>query len=103
MAFSEGMVDNFKDSILPEFLLIPFSLALPFIEFFIGLFLVLGWQTKTAAFGGGVLMLVLIGGTTLIENWAGLPTQMIHLLFFVLVYEFNNANGWALDRSQEIK
>ena len=103
MAFSEGMVNNFKDSLLPNFVIIPFSLALPFIEFLIGLLLVLGWQTKQASVAGGILMLVLIGGTTLIENWAGLPTQMIHLLFFVLVYEFNKANAMALDKSQEIK
>jgi len=101
MAFSEGMLGSFKDSLLPNFLLIPFSYTLPFVEFLLGLLLVLGWQTKRAAIGGGILMLTLIGGTSLIENWSALPSQMIHLLFFVLVYEFNKANALALDKSQE--
>ncbi|AKP52749.1 DoxX family membrane protein [Cyclobacterium amurskyense] len=99
-AFSEGMLKNFKDSLLPNFMLIPFTYALPFVEFLIGFLLILGWQTKNAAVIGGVLMLILIGGTSLIENWGALPSQMIHLLFFVLVYEFNQSNTLALDKSQ---
>tara|TARA_R110000737_G_scaffold169806_2_gene195778 strand:+ start:1213 stop:1599 length:387 start_codon:yes stop_codon:yes gene_type:complete len=99
-AFSEGMLNNFKDSLLPNFMLIPFTYALPFVEFLIGFLLILGWQTKNAAVIGGVLMLILIGGTSLIENWGALPSQMIHLLFFVLVYEFNQSNTLALDKSQ---
>lgn len=99
-AFSEGMLNNFKDSLLPNFMLIPFAYALPFVEFLIGFLLILGWQTKNAAVIGGVLMLILIGGTSLIENWGALPSQMIHLLFFVLVYEFNQSNTLALDKSQ---
>tara|TARA_R110002111_G_C5955656_1_gene368952 strand:+ start:154 stop:540 length:387 start_codon:yes stop_codon:yes gene_type:complete len=98
-AFSEGMLNNFKDSLLPNFMLIPFTYALPFVEFLIGFLLILGWQTKNAAVIGGVLMLILIGGTSLIENWGALPSQMIHLLFFVLVYEFNQSNTLALDKS----
>jgi thiosulfate dehydrogenase [quinone] large subunit len=103
MAFSEGMLDNFKESLLPGFLVLPFSYALPFVEFLLGVLLVLGWQTKRAAIVGGILMLVLMGGTTLIENWSALPSQMIHLLFFVLVYEFNQANSMALDHPQKMK
>lgn len=99
--FSEGMINNFQDSLLPEFLLIPFSFALPFIEFLLGILLIIGWQTKRAAIGGGCIMLALIAGTSLIENWSALPSQMIHLLFFVLVYEFNEANTFALDRTKE--
>ena len=100
-AFSEGMINNFQDSLLPEFLLIPFSYALPFVEFLLGVLLIIGWQTKRAAIVGGFLMLALITGTSLIENWSALPSQMIHLLFFVVVYEFNKANAFALDTSKE--
>jgi thiosulfate dehydrogenase [quinone] large subunit len=102
-AFSEGMLNNFKGSILPDFIVLPFSFALPFIEFLLGILLVLGWQTKRAAILGGILMLTLMGGTTLIENWSALPSQMIHLLFFVLVYEFNQVNSFSLDKPQITK
>lgn len=52
-AFSEGMINNFQSAPLPDFLLIPFSFALPFIEFLLGLLLIIGWQTKRAAIVGG--------------------------------------------------
>lgn len=100
-AFSEGMINNFQSAPLPDFLLIPFSFALPFIEFLLGLLLIIGWQTKRAAIVGGFLMLALIAGTSLIENWSALPSQMIHLLFFILVYEFNQANAFALDSKKD--
>ena len=102
-AFSEGMLKNFKGSLLPDFMVLPFSFALPFIEFLLGLLLVLGWQTKRAAILGGALMLLLMTGTTLIENWSALPSQMIHLLFFVLVYEFNQVNSFSLDQTKNIR
>lgn len=102
-AFSEGMLNNFEAAVLPNFIVLPFSLALPFIEFILGLLLVLGWQTKRAAILGGILMLSLMVGTTLIENWSALTSQMIHLLFFVLVYEFNQVNSFSLDQPQIFK
>ncbi|NHE58151.1 DoxX family membrane protein [Cyclobacterium plantarum] len=95
--FSSGMVDSFNGSYLPEFIIVPFSLVLPFLEFLLGLMLLLGWHTRMAGILGGVLMLFLMFGTAMIENWGALPSQMIHLLFFIFVYEFNDKNAWALD------
>lgn len=98
-AFSAGMVDNFSESILPELLVTPFSLVLPFLELMLGLALILGWKTRIAGVSGALLMLLLMFGTSMIENWSALPSQMIHLLFFVLVYEFNEVNTFSLDAS----
>lgn len=96
--FSNGMVSSFSESFLPGQLVLPFSLALPFLEFLIGLLLILGWKTRLAGISGAILMLFLMFGTSMIENWGALPSQMIHLLFFVLVYEFHQVNTFALDR-----
>ncbi|WP_154854201.1 DoxX family protein [Cyclobacterium xiamenense] len=98
-AFSAGMVGNFSESILPELLVTPFSLVLPFLELMLGLALILGWKTRIAGISGALLMLLLMFGTSMIENWSALPSQMIHLLFFVLVYEFNEVNTFSLDAS----
>lgn len=97
-AFSNGMVSNFSQSYLPGQLVMPFSLTLPFLELVIGLLLIIGWKTKLAGISGAILMLVLMFGTTMIENWGALPSQMIHLLFLVLVYEFHEKNSFAVDR-----
>ncbi|MDN3690658.1 DoxX family membrane protein [Cyclobacterium jeungdonense] len=97
-AFSTGMVGNFSESYLPGQIVKPFSLALPFLELIVGLLLILGLKTRLAGISGAILMLCLMFGTSMIENWGSLPSQMIHLLFFVLVYEFHQVNTFALDR-----
>ena len=96
-AFSEGMVANFEGSLLPAILVRPFSLALPFMEFIIGLLLLVGFKTKLFSQAGGILMVVLIFGTSLIENWSALPSQMIHASFFIVLLQFIVSNDMALD------
>ena len=95
--FSKWMVGNFQNSILPEALVIPFSYALPILEFCVGLLLIIGLFTKKALLLGALIMLLLIFGTTLIENWDALPSQLIHLAFFAVLLNFINDNSWALD------
>lgn len=96
-SFSEGMVANFEGSHLPAVIVQPFSLTLPFIEFTIGLFLLVGFKTKWFAQAGGILMVVLIFGTSMIENWNALPSQMIHVAFFCVLLQFLPSNQISLD------
>lgn len=91
--FSEGMVANFEGSLLPVMLVWPFSITLPFLEFIIGLFLLIGLKTKFFARAGGILMVILIFGTSMIENWSALPSQMIHASFFILLLQFVASNN----------
>ncbi|NNG09988.1 MAG: DoxX family membrane protein [Arenibacter sp.] len=95
--FSEWMVGSFQNSILPEVLVVPFSYALPILEFCVGMLLLIGLFTKKAIFLGALIMLLLIFGTTLIENWDALPSQLIHLALFAVLLNFINDNCWALD------
>lgn len=95
--FSEGMIANFSDSLLPEVIVLPFSLMLPFLEFIIGAFLLLGYKTGWFAQAGGFLMVILIFGTSVIENWGALPSQLIHSAFFVVLLQFLPANQLSLD------
>lgn len=98
MDFSGGMVANFDGSFLPALLVRPFSLALPFLEFIIGLFLIIGFKTKVTAQAGGLLMVILIFGTSMIENWSALPSQMIHASFFIVLIQFIASKDYlALD------
>jgi thiosulfate dehydrogenase (quinone) large subunit len=97
-AFSDWMVGSFAKSVLPAMLIRPFSLVLPFAELGIGLLLLVGLFTETAVFSGAVLMLVLIFGTTMVENWEALPSQLIHLAYFGLLLQFIASNTWAIDK-----
>ncbi|HEY8919491.1 MAG TPA: DoxX family protein [Chitinophaga sp.] len=96
-AFSGWMAGTFKKSMLPEMLVTPFSYALPIAEFVIGLLLLSGLFTKAAAIAGSLVMLVLIFGACMIENWEALPSQFIHIAFLVTLLQFIQSNSWALD------
>ncbi|WP_160714361.1 DoxX family membrane protein [Chitinophaga solisilvae] len=95
--FSAWMAKNFEKSILPDLLVIPFSYVLPIAEFVIGLLLVLGLYTRIALIGGGIVMVLLIFGTAMIENWEALPSQLIHTAFFGILLAFIQYNSFAVD------
>jgi len=96
-AFSDWMTGNFEKSMLPVQLVKPFSYVLPFAELLCGLLLCVGFFTRPALFASGLLMVVLIFGATLIENWEAIPSQLIHAAFFAILYQFAASNDWAID------
>lgn len=96
-AFSNGMVKSFENSMLPDFSVEVFSYALPFCEFIVGCLLLFGFFTKQALYAGSVIMLFLIFGSTLIEEFSALPSQFIHIAFFALLLNFIKSNSIALD------
>lgn len=96
-AFSQWMVGLFAKSMLPELLVTPFSYLLPVAEFVIGLLLVTGLFTRQALIAGSWTMIFLIFGTSLIENWDALPSQLIHIAFLAGLLNFTQSNTWALD------
>lgn len=95
--FSNWMVGSFENSMLPKFIVTPFSYILPIAEFTIGLLLLLGLFTKPSLIAGGFVMLVLLFGTAMIENWEAVPSQLIHIAFFALLLQFIDSNSWAID------
>jgi len=95
--FTKWMVTSFEKSLLPSAIVTPFSYALPILEFGIGTLLILGLLTKQALLAGSIVMLLLLLGTTLIENWEALPSQLIHLVFFAFLLQFISSNTWSLD------
>ncbi|RKR11741.1 thiosulfate dehydrogenase [quinone] large subunit [Flavobacterium sp. 90] len=95
--FSNWMIGSFENSMLPKFIVTPFSYILPIAEFAIGLLLLLGLFTKPSLIAGGVVMLALLFGTSMIENWEAVPSQLIHIAFFALLLHFIDSNSWAID------
>jgi thiosulfate dehydrogenase [quinone] large subunit len=95
--FSNWMVGAFEKSILPKAMVTPFSYLLPIAEFTIGLLLISGLFTKPALIGGSVVMVILIFGACMIENWEILPSQLIHAAFFAVLLQFATNNTYALD------
>ena len=95
--FSNWMVNSFEKSMLPKILIVPFSHVLPLAEFTVGVLLFTGLFTRPALIVGAIIMIVLIFGTTMLENWDALPSQLIHVAFYAVLLQFSQYNIWALD------
>jgi len=86
-AFTDWLVTTMEKSVIPEFLIVPFGYVLPIAEFLIGLSLLIGFQVKYSLFAGLALMSVLIFGSSSIENWSAIESQLLHSLYlFGLVW-----------------
>jgi thiosulfate dehydrogenase (quinone) large subunit len=96
--FSHGMAGQFQHSILPEYLVIAFGYALPLAEFVIGLLLLVGLFTRGVLVAGVLLMILLIFGTTTIEQWDAIPSQLFHIVFLLgLLIYVDRYDSYSLD------
>lgn len=97
--FSAWMVGSFQKSMLPAAMVLPFSYALPVAEFSVGPLLLLGLWTRSASIAGSLVMLALLFGTGMIENWDAVPSQLLHVAFFVALLAFLEQNIFSLDHA----
>jgi thiosulfate dehydrogenase [quinone] large subunit len=95
--FAEGMTAQFKNSILPEILVLPFGYTLPVVELIVGILLILGWQTRNAIYAGLLTMAALIFGSSTIESWGAISTQLIHALYFGMLLFFLPKDRFSID------
>lgn len=96
--FSHWMVGQFQKSMLPEVIVTPFSYVLPFAEFAVGILLLLGLFTRASLIAGGFVMIALIFGSSMIEEWNAIPSQLLHTAFFAILLCFTEQyNHFSLD------
>ncbi|KGK32022.1 MULTISPECIES: DoxX family protein [Cellulophaga] len=95
--FKNFMVQNFENSMVPEFLVTPFAYTLPILEFMVGILLIIGLFTRQALVLGAILMIMLVFGSTMIENWGIIDSQLIHAFIFIGLLLGINYNYWSLD------
>jgi thiosulfate dehydrogenase [quinone] large subunit len=84
-AFAAGMVKLMADTPLPPVLVHGFGLVLPFVELTVGLLLVLGVLTREALVLGSVVMLSLMFGTVLRQDWSTAGLQLNYSVVFSLL------------------
>lgn len=101
-AFAEGMSKNFEKSWLPQSFVYAFGTALPIIELIIGLLLIVGFKTRLANIAGATLILILLFGSSTIENWEAMGVQMIYVLFFYLLLIRIHDNSISLDNKKHL-
>jgi thiosulfate dehydrogenase [quinone] large subunit len=84
-AFAAGMVKQMAETPLPAGFVHGFGLVLPVVELTLGVALLLGLLTRWALIGGALLMLVLMFGVTLRQDWATAGMQLIYCFLFALL------------------
>jgi thiosulfate dehydrogenase [quinone] large subunit len=96
-AFAAQTVKMFAGSPLPAWAVDGFARITPFVEFAIGLSVLLGLATRWGLTLGGMWMVVLIFGSTLIEKYDIVGIQLIYsLIFFQLLMHLEH-NAISLD------
>jgi len=97
-AFASHVSTTFAESILPQSLVYGYAYVIALTELIIGILLVLGLFTKQASLIGAILMISLIFGSCLIENFGVLTSQMVHGAIFALLLQFAHHDVYALDQ-----
>lgn len=96
--FSQWMVGQFQKSMLSETIVTPFSYILPVAEFVIGLLLLLGLFTRKTLIAAGFVMVALVFGSSMIEEWSAIPSQLLHAAFFAILLCYTDRyNQFSLD------
>jgi thiosulfate dehydrogenase [quinone] large subunit len=95
--FAAEMTRTFADTVLPAAMVYTFGTVLPYIEFAIGVLLVLGAFTRAALVAGGALMIALVFGTALRSDWEAVGGQMLYALIYALLLALVRANTFSVD------
>ncbi|WP_165749140.1 DoxX family protein [Cellulophaga sp. Z1A5H] len=95
--FKNHIVQSFEKSMIPEVLVTPFAYTLPILEFVVGVLLIIGLFTKQALVLGCASMITLVFGSTMIENWGIIDSQLIHALIFTGLLVTLKYNYLAVD------
>ncbi|MDF7812073.1 MauE/DoxX family redox-associated membrane protein [Hymenobacter sp. YC55] len=98
-AFQAGIVKQFAVSMLPEVLVRPFAAVLPFVEGGIGLLLIIGLFTRPALAAAMLLMTALVFGSSMLEQWDTVGTQLVYGLFLFALLLHCHHNRLCLDRT----
>ena len=96
--FNSWMIGEFSNTFLPEFMINISSYMIPFGELVIGILLILGLFTSRALLLGAILIVLLVFGSGVKENWNIMSSQMIYAIFFFILSYFIELNKYSIDR-----
>ena len=101
--FANGMVKQFEATFLPGPLVYATGCGIAIGEAIIGTLLFLGLLCRPALVIGTLLMLLLIFGSTLIQQWEIVSVQMIDVAFYTGLFATARYNRFSLDGLRQRK
>jgi len=99
--FNSWMIAQFSTTILPEFMVSLTSYIIPFAELVIGILLIIGLFTRKVLLFGALLIVLLVFGSGLQENWNVMSSQMIYAIFFFILSYLIELNRFSIDRFRQ--
>jgi thiosulfate dehydrogenase (quinone) large subunit len=95
--FADGLVKMFANTWLPRPAVLGFAYLTPPVELAIGLMVLPGLFTRLGLLCGGLWMVALIFGSTLIEQYQTVGIQLVYALIFWVLLHFLEANLLSVD------
>lgn len=86
-----------KQTILPGWLVAPYTRALPYCEFLIGLFLLIGFETRRTLIASAILLITLDAGLLFQLKHDVVAMNTIHFLAVLQALRYVRYNRWTLD------
>ncbi len=96
-AFLAYLSQQMAKAPLPKSILPPFAAALPWTEAAIGLLLLLGLFTRFALVAGSLVLIILMAGITLAQNWDVAGIQLIYCAIYFVLLTHRGRNFYSLD------
>jgi thiosulfate dehydrogenase (quinone) large subunit len=81
----------------PTALLPLFAAVLPWVEAAVGLLLIIGLLTRIALVAGALLMILLMAGICLAQDWNIAGLQLIYCLIYFILLTYRERNFYSLD------
>ncbi|MEA5509593.1 DoxX family protein [Crocosphaera sp. UHCC 0190] len=95
--FINGMVTTMQDSGIPELLVSINAGLVPPVELIVGALITVGFLTRKALIACFILMIILMYGITMIQNWNGASSQLIYNIALFILLAGVNFNRISVD------
>lgn len=101
--YATPTIAGFANVALPHGLVVFTVYAIPYVELIVGALLIGGMLTRLSLWVTAVLMMALIFGTSMEQNWAVLAIQLNYVLLIALLYVGLPLNDLSVDHVLKIK
>jgi thiosulfate dehydrogenase [quinone] large subunit len=96
-SFAESLVPLFAKTPLPPWSVFDFGYVIPILEALVGAAILFGLQTRRALQAGSALMLVLMFGSSLREDWPTVGIQLTYSVVYCILIAGVQFDGFGID------
>lgn len=96
--FAESLVPLFAKTPLPPRSVFDLGYFIPILEALVGAAVLFGVQTRRTLQGGSILMLVLMFGSSLREDWTTVGTQLAYSVVYCILIAGVRFDSFGIDR-----